>query len=162
MISVKDMGGFFFEELFLIKKLHPDHPIKRLFSYVAGSCKFIYFLQLKRWEIKIKWKRWMNISKSFSLLLLLTAILGLPKMDEKSRPSFVKLRSAALAFLAQFVDMVLLLPGSESLSVAAIGVTQFARKLQQQQQPRESLSVSAISAIQFAAICIQLQQQQLK
>jgi hypothetical protein len=104
----------------------------------------------------------MNISKSFSLLLLLTAILGLPKMDEKSRPSFVKLRSAALAFLAQFVDMVLLLPGSESLSVAAIGVTQFARKLQQQQQPRESLSVSAISAIQFAAICIQLQQQQLK
>lgn len=69
----------------------------------------------------------MNISRSFGLLLLLTAILGLPKMDEKSRPSFVKLRSAALAFLAQFVDMVLLLPGSESWSVAAIGVTQFAK-----------------------------------
>jgi hypothetical protein len=71
----------------------------------------------------------MNISRSFSLmlLLLLTAILGLAKMDEKSRPSFVELRSTALAFLAQFVDMVLLLPRSESVSVAAIGVTQFAK-----------------------------------
>jgi hypothetical protein len=69
----------------------------------------------------------MNISRSFSLLL--TAILGLAKLDEKTRPSFVKLRSTALAFLAQFVDMVLLLPRSESLSVAAIGVTQFAKKI---------------------------------
>jgi hypothetical protein len=103
-----------------------------------------------------------KMDEYFDLLLLLTAILGLPKMDEKSRPSFVKLRSTALAFLAQFVDMVLLLPRSESLSVAAIGVTQFAKNWGSSSGSSESLSVSAISAIQFAAICIQLQQQQQK